>query len=169
MQRLFAHGLVSILAIVSMGASPGSKGSEPKDTEVTLPKPAAQAVKAVSPAKPKPHPPYQVGTASWYGEYFEGRATASGEPFHMYELTAAHPTLPLGTWVLVTNLSNGRRIFVRINDRGPIVPGRIIDLSYSAAQALAFREKGLQQVRLDLASARDAQPKQIAMFQPVAY
>ena len=169
MRRLFAHGLVSILAIVSMGASPGSKGSEPKDTEVTLPKPAAQAAKAVSPAKPKPHPPYQVGTASWYGEYFEGRATASGEPFHMYELTAAHPTLPLGTWVLVTNLSNGRRIFVRINDRGPIVPGRIIDLSYSAAQALAFQQKGLQQVRLDLASARDAQPKQIAMFQPVAY
>jgi len=169
MRRLFAHGLVSILAIVSMGASPGSKGSEPKDTEVTLPKSAAQTVKAVSPAKPKPHPPYQVGTASWYGEYFEGRATASGEPFHMYELTAAHPTLPLGTWVLVTNLSNGRRIFVRINDRGPIVPGRIIDLSYSAAQALAFQQKGLQQVRLDLASARDAQPKQIAMFQPVAY
>jgi len=160
---------VSILAVVSIGAAPGSKGSESKDTEVTLPKPAAPTVKAVSPVKPKPHPPYQVGTASWYGEYFEGRATASGEPFHMYELTAAHPTLPLGTWVRVTNLSNGRRIFVRINDRGPIVPGRIIDLSYSAAQALAFQEKGLQQVRLDLASARDAQPKQIAMFQPVAY
>jgi rare lipoprotein A len=169
MRRLFAHGLVSILAVVSIGAAPGSKGSESKDTEVTLPKPAAPTVKAVSPVKPKPHPPYQVGTASWYGEYFEGRATASGEPFHMYELTAAHPTLPLGTWVRVTNLSNGRRIFVRINDRGPIVPGRIIDLSYSAAQALAFQEKGLQQVRLDLASARDAQPKQIAMFQPVAY
>ncbi|MGO9649883.1 MAG: septal ring lytic transglycosylase RlpA family protein [Terriglobales bacterium] len=169
MRRLFAHGLVSILAVVSIGAAPGSKGSESKDTEVTLHKPAAPTVKAVSPVKPKPHPPYQVGTASWYGEYFEGRATASGEPFHMYELTAAHPTLPLGTWVRVTNLSNGRRIFVRINDRGPIVPGRIIDLSYSAAQALAFQEKGLQQVRLDLASARDAQPKQIAMFQPVAY
>jgi rare lipoprotein A len=87
----------------------------------------------------------------------------------MYDLTAAHPTLPLGTWVRVTNLSNGRRISVRINDRGPIVPGRIIDLSYSAAQALAFEEKGLQQVRLDLVSAREVQPKQIAMFQPVAY
>jgi rare lipoprotein A len=87
----------------------------------------------------------------------------------MYDLTAAHPTLPLGSWVRVTNLGNGRRILVRINDRGPIIPGRIIDLSYSAAQALAFREKGLQQVRLDLVSSREAQPQQIAMIQPVAY
>jgi len=169
MRRLFAHGLVSILAVVSMGAAPESKGSGSKDTQVTLPPQAAKTVKAGSPVKPKAHPPYQVGTASWYGEYFEGRATASGEPFHMYELTAAHPKLPLGTWVRVTNLSNGRRIFVRINDRGPIVPGRIIDLSYSAAQALAFQEKGLQQVRLDLVSAREAQPKEIAMLRPVAY
>ena len=59
----------------------------------------------------------------------------------MYDLMAAHPTLPLGTWVRVTNLSNGRKILVRINDRGPIIPGRIIDLSYSAAQALAFNKR----------------------------
>jgi peptidoglycan lytic transglycosylase len=163
MRRFLAHGLVSVLAVVSLGAAPGPNGSGSKDTQTTASKPAA------IPVKPKTHPPYQVGTASWYGEYFEGRATASGEPFHMYDLTAAHPTLPLGTWVRVTNLSNGRRISVRINDRGPIVPGRIIDLSYSAAQALAFEEKGLQQVRLDLVSVREAQPKQIAMFQPVAY
>jgi rare lipoprotein A len=169
MRRLFAHGLVSVLVAVSLGSAEGPKGSGSKDTQVTLPTPAAQTVKASSAARPKAHPPYQVGTASWYGEYFEGRATASGEPFHMYDLTAAHPTLPLGTWVRVTNLSNGRRISVRINDRGPIVPGRIIDLSYSAAQALAFEEKGLQQVRLDLVSAREVQPKQIAMFRPVAY
>jgi len=169
MRRIFAHELVSILAVVSLGAAPGPKGSGSKDTQGTTPKPAAQAAKAVTSVKPKSYPPYQVGTASWYGEYFEGRATASGEPFHMYDLTAAHPTLPLGTWVRVTNLSNGRRTFVRINDRGPIIPGRIIDLSYSAAQALAFQEKGLQQVRLDLVSAQEAQPKQIAMFQPVAY
>jgi rare lipoprotein A (peptidoglycan hydrolase) len=169
MRRLFAHVLVSVLAVVSLGASPGPKGSGSKDTQVTLRKPAAQVVKVSSTAKPKARPPYQVGTASWYGEYFEGRATASGEPFHMYDLTAAHPTLPLGTWVRVTNLSNGRRISVRINDRGPIVPGRIIDLSYSAAHALAFEQKGLQQVRLDLVSAQETQPKQIAMFRPLAY
>jgi len=75
----------------------------------------------------------------------------------------------LGTWVRVTNLSNGRRVSVRINDRGPIVPGRIIDLSYRAAQALAFQEKGLQRVRLDLVSNPEAQPREIAMIQPVAY
>jgi rare lipoprotein A len=87
----------------------------------------------------------------------------------MYDLTAAHPTLPLGTWVRVTNLHNGRRIYVRINDRGPIVPGRIIDLSYGAAEALQFKNKGLQRVRLDLASPREAQPEEIAMLRPVAF
>jgi rare lipoprotein A len=169
MRGFLAHGLVSVLAVVSLGATPGPKGSGSKDTKVTAPKQAASAAEVGSSAKPKSHSPYQVGTASWYGEYFEGRATASGEPFNMYDLTAAHPTLPLGSWVRVTNLSNGRKIAVRINDRGPIIPGRIIDLSYSAAQALAFRGKGLQQVRLDRVSAREAQPQQIAMVQPVAY
>jgi rare lipoprotein A len=94
--------------------------------------------------------PYQVGTASWYGEYFEGKPTASGEPFNMYDLTAAHPTLPLGTLVKVTNLRNRRSVVVRVNDRGPIVPGRIIDLSYNAARVLRFDQLGLQRVRLDV-------------------
>jgi rare lipoprotein A len=169
MRRLFARSMASVLVVVSLGAAQGPKGSGSKDTQVAVTGQAVQAEKAVSPARPKSHPAYQVGTASWYGEYFEGRPTASGEPFNMYDLTAAHPKLPLGTWVRVTNLSNGRRIYVRINDRGPIIPGRIIDLSYSAAQALAFQQKGLQQVRLDLVSSREAQPRQIAMFQPVAY
>jgi rare lipoprotein A len=87
----------------------------------------------------------------------------------MHDLTAAHPTLPLGSWVRVTNLRNGRIVYVRINDRGPIVPGRIIDLSYSAAQVLHFEDKGLQRVRLDLASARIAAPEQLAMLQSLAY
>jgi rare lipoprotein A len=77
----------------------------------------------------------------------------------MHDLTAAHPTLPLGSWVRVTNLRNGRVVYVRINDRGPIVPGRIIDLSYSAAEVLHFENKGLQRVRLDLASPRKAAPE----------
>ena len=169
MRGFLAHGLVSILAVVSLGASPGPKGSGSKDTEAVLPNQTASTDKSDIDIKPKRRSAYQVGTASWYGEHFVGRTTASGEPFNMYDLTAAHPTLPLGSWVRVTNLSNGRKISVRINDRGPIIPGRIIDLSYSAAQALAFREKGLQKVRLDLVSAREAQPQQIAMIQPVAY
>ena len=78
----------------------------------------------------------EKGEASWYGERHQGRRTASGEPYDMYRLTAAHPALPLGTRVLVTNLQNGRSVEVRVNDRGPTVAGRIIDLSYAAAQAL---------------------------------
>jgi rare lipoprotein A len=93
-----------------------------------------------------------------------GKATASGEPYNMYDLTAAHPTLPLGSLVRVTNLRNGRAIVVRVNDRGPVVEGRIIDVSYSAAQALRFKEQGIQRVRLDL-----VQPETVAVLQPVAY
>jgi rare lipoprotein A len=68
----------------------------------------------------------------------------------MYNLTAAHPSLPLGTWVRVTNLRNGRTVVVRVNDRGPVVDGRIIDLSYRAASALDMRSTGIQKVRLDI-------------------
>jgi len=92
---------------------------------------------------------FQVGTASWYGEQYDGKATASGEPFEMYDLTAAHATLPLGTFVRVTNLSNSKTVIVRVNDRGPFVSGRIIDVSYNAARVLDFVTKGVQRVRLD--------------------
>src|SRR5258708_39037758 len=111
---------------------------------------ASETVAVAYPAvRPHAHP-YQVGTASWYGEYFEGKPTASGEPFNMYDLTAAHPTLPLGTLVKVTNLRNGRTLVVRVNDRGPVVDGRIIDLSYEAARELDLKNRGIQRVRLDL-------------------
>lgn len=78
----------------------------------------------------------QFGEASWYGKFHNGRHTASGEIFAMNRLTAAHPDLPLGTWILVTNLNNGRMVRVRVNDRGPFVDGRILDLSYAAARRL---------------------------------
>ena len=93
--------------------------------------------------------PYQVGLASWYGKQFHGRTTASGEDFDMFELTAAHKKLPLGTYVKVTDLRNGRWVIVRINDRGPYVGHRIMDLSYSAARMLHFRS-GVEKVRIDL-------------------
>jgi rare lipoprotein A (peptidoglycan hydrolase) len=91
----------------------------------------------------------QVGSASWYGEQYHGKITASGEPFNMYDVTAAHPTLPLGTFVRVTNLNNGRTVTVRINDRGPFVRGRIIDVSYNTARILDFLKDGVQRVLLD--------------------
>ncbi len=76
------------------------------------------------------------GLASWYGKKFHGRRTSSGEPYDMYAMTAAHKTLPLPTWVRVTNLDNGKSVVVKVNDRGPFHAGRIIDLSYTAASKL---------------------------------
>jgi rare lipoprotein A len=160
MRRRFAHGLASVLVVVSLGAAQGPTSSGSKQAQTKIPKQEGTAAKPPS----KPHKPYQVGTASWYGEYFEGKATASGEPYNMYDLTAAHPTLPLGSWVKVTNLRNGRVVHVRINDRGPIIQGRIIDLSYGAASALRFKNQGLQRIRLDL-----VEPEQLAELRPLAY
>lgn len=170
MRGRLAHGLASVLVVVSLGAAQGPTSSGSKATQGTVFRQVAAISRPAAQNQTKSHGPYQVGTASWYGSYFEGRPTASGEPYDMYDLTAAHPTLPLGTWVRVTNLHNGRRIYVRVNDRGPIVPGRIIDLSYGAAEALHFTEKGLQRVRLDIAiQPIERQPEQVAMLQPLAY
>jgi len=94
--------------------------------------------------------PYQEGLASYYGEKFHGRKTASGEVFNMYEMTAAHRTLPFGTYVRVTNLENGRSVVVRINDRGPFAKGRIIDLSYAAAKRLGMVHSGVAKVRIEV-------------------
>jgi len=160
MRERIARGLLSVLLVVSVGAAQGP--TKPGSEEI----PAARSSQFQVRYKAKP---YQVGTASWYGSYFEGRLTASGEPFNMYDLTAAHPSLPLGSLVRVTNLRNGRRIYVRINDRGPVVEGRIIDLSYRAAEILQFKDQGLEQVRLDLVTSTQAQPEEIAMLHPVAY
>ncbi|MEJ2662386.1 MAG: septal ring lytic transglycosylase RlpA family protein [Desulfobacteraceae bacterium] len=87
-----------------------------------------------------------VGLASYYGAAFHGRRTASGERYDMYDLTAAHPVLAFGSRVEVTNLSNGRKVQVRINDRGPFKKGRIIDLSYAAAKRIGMLTRGLVRV-----------------------
>ncbi len=95
--------------------------------------------------------PFMVtrGTASYYADQFQGRRTANGETFNMHELTAAHRSLPFGTWVKVTNLSNGKDVIVRINDRGPYVKGRIIDLSIGAAKELGIVHSGIVKVKLE--------------------
>lgn len=161
MRRRIAHGLMIALAIVGLRAAQGPHNSEassvPSNTAQIKPEVHKQAAK---------NSPYQVGTASWYGEDFEGKPTASGEDYDMYDMTAAHPTLPLGSYVKVTNLHNGRAVVVKVNDRGPVVAGRIIDLSFGAAQALQFEHKGLQRVRLDLVKPRTAHQ---AVYQTVAY
>jgi rare lipoprotein A len=153
MRSRYAHGLALAVLIASLGAAQGPNISEatpaPVSSAGTKPEVRKQA------GKPQA---YQIGTASWYGEDFVGKPTASGEPYDMYDMTAAHLTLPMGSIVRVTNLRNGRAVVVRVNDRGPIVPGRIIDLSFGAAQALQFKERGLQRVRLDLVNPRQQKP-----------
>ena len=94
----------------------------------------------------------QYGVASWYGGEFHGRATSSGEIYDMYQLTCAHNTLPLGTVVMVTNLENGRSLELKVNDRGPFVKERIIDVSYAAAQMLGMWEKGTAPVKVEVVS-----------------
>jgi rare lipoprotein A len=160
MRRRMAHGLMVALLIVGLGAAQGSNNSEASSSQT-------------SPSTVKPNrkqatknQPYQIGTASWYGEYFEGKPTASGEDYNMYDMTAAHPTLPLGSYVRVTNLRNGRAVVVKVNDRGPIVQGRIIDLSYGAAQVLQFEDHGLQRVRLDVVKKGTSQHRPV--YQTIA-
>jgi rare lipoprotein A len=102
------------------------------------------------PADRSAHEDTQYGVASWYGPGFIGRKTASGERFSKQLATAAHRHLPLGTHVLVTNLKNGKSTVVKINDRGPYVRGRLIDLSPAAAQELAMTHDGLTRVRIDV-------------------
>lgn len=160
MRIRFAHGLALALSVVSLGAAhgPTSSGSDHARANIVRKAVPAARQKAVR------RKPYQVGTASWYGKDFVGKPTASGEPYDMYDMTAAHPTLPLGTYVKVTNLRNGRAVVVRINDRGPVVDGRIIDVSYNAARALNFKDQGIQRVRLDVVSPAQT----VAMLQPLA-
>ena len=98
---------------------------------------------------PENDPSYdQVGLASWYGDAFHGRKTANGEIFDMYALSAAHPTLPMPTYVRVTNLENDRSVVVRVNDRGPFARNRVIDLSKRTAEVLGFTHQGTAKVRV---------------------
>jgi len=167
MRRRIAHGLAIAFLIVGLGAAQGPNISEAKPAPGSSVRQKPEVRTQVGKTKP-----YQVGTASWYGQNFQGKPTASGEPYQMYDMTAAHLTLPMGSYVRVTNLRNGKAVIVRVNDRGPIVPGRIIDLSYGAAQALQMRAHGLQRVRLDLVQATNlakSRPQSKPDYQTVAY
>ncbi|MGA1999018.1 MAG: septal ring lytic transglycosylase RlpA family protein [Terriglobales bacterium] len=140
MRRVLSNILVVIVLITGLEAASRNK---------THP---AEYVQSSTASRPQPNhgKPYQVGTASWYGHYFHGKATASGEPFDMYQFTAAHRQLPLGTMVQITNLKNGESVVVRVNDRGPLPKSRIIDLSYGAARMIGLSGPGLEPVRLDI-------------------
>lgn len=108
------------------------------------------------------------GIASWYGTKFHGRRTSSGEAYDMYQMTAAHKSLPLPTYAEVTNLDNGRKIVVKINDRGPFVDGRIIDLSYTAAIKLGIDKKGTGRVELRTITFPEHGGRAVAKAVPLA-
>ena len=98
----------------------------------------------------------ETGYASWYGKKFHGRKTSNGEVYDMYAMTAAHKTLPIPSFVKVTNLENDRSVVVRVNDRGPFHDGRVIDLSYTAAKQLGFHNQGTALVQVDIIAGPDA-------------
>lgn len=129
---------LAALAIAGCAPAPVYLGSPPGGVEQPDPADRARVPTALT------------GLASYYSKEFHGRKTASGEPFDMNALTAAHRTLPFNTVVRVTNVRNGRSVTVRINDRGPFIAGRIIDLSYAAAKAIGLLAVG--QVRIDIIS-----------------
>ncbi len=109
------------------------------------------------------------GIASWYGRDFHGKKTSNGETYDMYAMTAAHKTLPLGVYVRVKRLDNGREIVVRVNDRGPFVAGRIIDLSYAAAQQLGIAEIGTTTVLIEALGYREGQGENVTYVAPQNY
>ncbi len=127
------RGWVALLGIGSVLAA----GCAPARRPRVIAYDASQAPRAV-----------QEGVASWYGPGFHGRKTSSREVYDQHDFTAAHRTLPLGTWALVTNTNNGQTVKVYVNDRGPYVDGRVIDLSYGAARAIGMLEEGTAPVRI---------------------
>ena len=154
LKGVLVAGLLSLLAACASGASSGGGRVTGAVPVVTDPAPIVSGTMRPYQIRgrwyrPEEQPNYdETGMASWYGDQFHGRPTATGERFDMNALTAAHKTLPLPGLVEVTNLANGRRIVVRVNDRGPFVDGRIIDLSRGAADALDLRRAGVGEVRV---------------------
>jgi rare lipoprotein A len=142
MSRVLNQTALAVALAFALGAAPGN--TQTPDSEQGIPGQTQETL------KPVPTRKYQVGKASWYGRVFQHHQTASGEPYDMNDLTAAHRTLPIGSWVKVTNLKNERSVMVRINDRGPVMKSRIIDLSYGAAKMLGMGSSGISSVRLDI-------------------
>ncbi len=140
---LRAGWTLAAAALVASCALEPVRGPEPLPTVVD------EAPRLLGRQIPAPAtPPRPLDVASWYGEWHHGRLTASGEPYDMSALTAAHRSLPLGACVEVTHLKSGRRVHVRVNDRGPYVSGRTIDLSQRAAAELGMLDDGVARVRI---------------------
>jgi rare lipoprotein A len=169
--------LILIVSLWSCSKSPQSiKDSAPDRTEINFNELEPWTVQSESLSRYGNHSPYvvfgktyhvvntddvfeQTGMASWYGKKFHGRKTSNMEVFDMYKMTAAHRTLPLPSYVEVTNLDNNKKVIVRVNDRGPFVGDRIIDLSWAAAKYLGYDQKGVTQVHIKLIKGPQQQPQ----------
>jgi rare lipoprotein A len=152
-RRFSTLGVLLGVALLSQSCgmiASSSRGTVPE--MVSIPQPSIAKPGPAKPTELKGAVSVQTGQASWYGKAFAGKPTASGEIFNHELLTAAHRSLPLGTNIRVTNVENGKSVEVRVNDRGPYVGGRIIDLSRAAARALGMIEDGLTEVRLETIS-----------------
>jgi len=152
---------------VALTAVLGTLSTRTVEANARLPRPAAIPATVVASTTPvsvtpepgdapeaanKHHGRIFSGLASWYGKVFNGRHTASGERFDMYAMTACHPTLPFGSKVRVVNLSNKKSVLVRITDRGELLDGRVIDLSYGAAERLQMTKAGVAKVSIEVVS-----------------
>jgi rare lipoprotein A len=160
MKRFLASSLSALLLCGLAAAASNLDAVSPKSgsSSRSIPVKSIRTEKAkVSKASAKSGK-VQVGTASWYGKQFHGRQTASGDTYDMFQFTAAHRTLPLGTLVKVTNLRNGKWVVVKVNDSGPYVGHRVMDVSYGAAQMMGFRQRGLEKVKLEV-----IEPETLAM------
>jgi rare lipoprotein A len=175
---LYWLAVTALIGLIGSGPNAGAKVSGNEASVTTSAAAVAPELAAIAPAAAAPAPVAavaaplaeqppggpavvqasddQVGLASWYGNQHQGRLTASGERFDERKLTAAHRTLPLDTKVKVTNLENGKSVEVKVNDRGPYVPGRVLDLSTQAAKALGMEKEGLALVRIEVV------PEQVA-------
>ena len=168
---LLAGASSVVLASVVVGVSTRTVHADARLPRPATTAPPAAPIASATPAQLAPHEPAESGDAhrgdilrglaSWYGGVFNGRHTASGERFDMNALTACHPTLPFGSLVRVINLKNKRAVVVRITDRGYLYEGRVIDLSYGAAEKLGMTKSGLASVKLEVLSlGKDRRKKQ---------
>jgi peptidoglycan lytic transglycosylase len=150
--------LLVCAAVVATGcATKGATVPVAPSVVTPIPAPRPEPTRPPTPSERSPSV-VETGVASWYGRQHHGKKTASGEPYDMTEMTAAHRSLPLGTRVRVTNLANERSVVVRVNDRGPFVDGRLIDVSHAAARALGALGAGVFKVRLEVLEDTAAEP-----------
>lgn len=153
---LFLGVTLSLTSVQADHPEASVVSESPATAQRLLPTPGMKFTAPVTASQKKRRGWHEIGLASWYGTDFQGKETANGETFNMNDLTCAHRSLPLNTWIKVTNLRTRKWIVVRVNDRGPVPETRIADLSSQAAHLLGMRSRGVTRVRLDVIDPQQA-------------